>query len=121
MAHHIKKGEVTRDITAADYETDPTSCGTPAIAALFPGFAHHDVRTSGAVIRVRHGGSGLPLLLLHGNPQNHVCWHKVAARLAAHYHVILPDLRGYGDSSLPEPGDGHINYSFRALATDTSI
>ena len=118
MAHEIKKGAVVRDITAADYASDPTNCGTPAIAALFPGFAHQDIRTSGAVIRVRHGGSGPPLLLVHGNPQNHVCWHKVAARLAAHYHVILPDLRGYGDSSLPEPGDDHINYSFRALATD---
>lgn len=118
MAHEIKKGEVVRDITATDYESDPTRCGAPAIAALFPGFAHQDIRTSGAVIRVRHGGSGPPLLLVHGNPQNHVCWHKVAARLAAHYHVILPDLRGYGDSSLPEPGDNHVNYSFRALATD---
>ena len=59
------------------------------------------MRTSGAVIRLRHGGSGPPLLLLHGNPQNHVCWYKVAARLAQHYHVVLPDLRGYGDSSLP--------------------
>ncbi|MFT5508115.1 MAG: haloacetate dehalogenase, partial [Hyphomicrobiaceae bacterium] len=66
----------------------------------------------------RHGGSGPPLLLLHGNPENHVCWHKVAVRLAENYHVIMPDLRGYGDSSLPEPGDNHINFSFRAMAQD---
>jgi haloacetate dehalogenase len=104
--------------TAADYVRDPTRWGSPEIAALFPDFAHLDLRTSGAVIRLRHGGSGPPLLLLHGNPQNHVCWHKVAARLAQRYHVVLPDLRGYGDSSLPEAGPNHINYSFRAFAQD---
>jgi haloacetate dehalogenase len=104
--------------TAEDYERDPTRWGSPAVAALFPSFRHLDMRTAGAVIRLRHGGSGPPLLLLHGNPQNHVCWHKVAARLAQHYHVVLPDLRGYGDSSLPEPGPNHINYTFRAMAQD---
>src|SRR5499425_1755981 len=101
-----------------DYVRDPTRWGSPEIAALFPGFQHLDMRTGGAVIRVRHGGSGPPLLLLHGNPQNHVCWHKVAARLAQHYHVVLADLRGYGDSSLPDPGPNHINYTFRAMAQD---
>jgi haloacetate dehalogenase len=101
-----------------DYARDPTRWGSAEIAALFPGFQHLDMRTSGAVIRLRHGGSGPPLLLLHGNPQNHVAWHKVAGRLAAHYHVVLPDLRGYGDSSLPEAGPDHINYSFRAMAQD---
>src|SRR5207302_10038917 len=65
----------------ADYVRDPTRWGSPEIAALFPSFQHLDMRTSGAVIRLRHGGSGPPLLL-HGNPQNHVCWPKVAARLA---------------------------------------
>jgi len=103
---------------AADYSRDPTRWGSAEIAALFPGFQHLDMQTSGAVIRLRHGGSGPPLLLLHGNPQNHVAWHKVAARLAERYHVVLPDLRGYGDSSLPEPGADHINYSFRAMAQD---
>jgi haloacetate dehalogenase len=76
------------------------------------------MKTSGAVIRLRHGDSGPPLLLLHENPLNHVSWHKVAARLAKSYHVILPDLRGYGDSSLPPVGENHINYSFRAMAQD---
>ena len=90
--------------TAADYERDPTRWGSPAVAALFPGFKHLDMRTSGAVIRLRHGGSGPPLLLLHGNPQNHVCWHKVAARLAERYHVVLPDLRGYGNFRCPTLG-----------------
>lgn len=104
--------------TEADYQRDPTRWGSAEIAALFPGFQHLDVRTSGAIIRLRHGGCGPPLLLVHGNPQNHVCWYKVAARLAQSYHVILPDLRGYGDSSLPDPGPEHANYSFRAMAQD---
>ena len=70
------------------------------------------------IIRVRHGGSGPPLLLLHGYPNNHVLWHAVAAKLAQRYHVVCPDLRGYGDSSLPEPGDRLINYSHRVMAED---
>ncbi len=104
--------------TAEDYKRDPTRWGSAEVAAHFPDFAHLDVRTRGAVIRLRHGGSGPPLLLVHGNPQNHTCWYKIAARLAKNYHVILPDLRGYGDSSLPEPGTDHINYSFRAMSED---
>ena len=104
--------------SAADYALDPTRWGSAEIASLFPGFHHLDMRTNGAVIRLRHGGSGPPLLLLHGNPENHVAWHKIASRLAKNYHVVLPDLRGYGDSSLPEPGPNHINYSFRAMAQD---
>ena len=84
--------------TAEDYKRDPTRWGSAEVAAHFPDFAHLDVRTRGAVIRLRHGGSGPPLLLVHGNPQNHTCWYKIAARLAKNYHVILPDLRGYGDS-----------------------
>src|SRR6266481_7001252 len=99
-----------------DYALNPTRWGSAEVAGLFPGFQHLDMRTSGAVIRLRHGGSGPPLLLLHGNPQNHVCWYKVAARLAQRYHVVLPDLRGYGDSSLPEPGPNHVNYTFRVMA-----
>ena len=89
---------------AEDYTLNPTRWGSAEVAALFPGFEHLDMRTGGAVIRLRHGGSGPPLLLLHGNPENHVAWHKIASRLAKDYHVVLPDLRGYGDSSLPEPG-----------------
>jgi haloacetate dehalogenase len=107
--------------TADDYVRDPTRWGSADVAAHFPDFEHTDVRTSGATIRLRHSnnaGSKPPLLLVHGNPQNHTCWYKVAARLAKHYHVILPDLRGYGDSSLPEAGVDHVNYSFRTMATD---
>ena len=107
--------------TADDYARDPTRWGSAEVAAHFAGFEHMDVRTRGAVVRLRHGGQGdnkPPLLLVHGNPQNHTCWYKIAARLAQHYHVILPDLRGYGDSSLPEPGADHVNYSFRSMAND---
>src|SRR6476661_7114753 len=103
---------------APDYERAPNVWGSATVASWFPGFKHLDMATSGAVIRLRHGGSGPPLLLLHGNPQNHVSWHRIAARLAERYHVVLPDLRGYGDSSLPEAGPGNINYSFRAMAQD---
>jgi haloacetate dehalogenase len=106
------------EATAEDYARDPTRWGKPEIAALFPGFKHLDMRTKGAIIRVRHGGSGPPLLLLHGYPNNHVLWHAVAAKLAQRYHVVCPDLRGYGDSSLPEPGDRLINYSHRMMAED---
>ncbi len=110
--------DVLAEATAADYVRDPARWGSPEVAALFPGFKHLDMRTGGAVMRLRHGGSGPPLLLLRGNPINHVTWHAMAARLAQHYHVVLADLRGYGDSSLPEPGANHINYSFRAMAQD---
>jgi len=106
------------EATSADYARDPTRWGSAEVAALFPGFKHIDMRTKGAIIRVRHGGSGPPLLLLHGYPNNHVLWYAVAAQLAERYHVVLADLRGYGDSSLPEPGPKLINYSFRVMAED---
>ncbi len=106
------------DANLPDYERAPNLWGSANVASWFPGFRHLNMTTSGAVIRLRHGGSGPPLLLLHGNPQNHVAWHRIAAPLAQHYHVVLPDLRGYGDSSLPEAGPDNINYSFRAMAQD---
>jgi haloacetate dehalogenase len=109
---------VVGEASAADYARDPTRWGSADVAALFPGFKHLDMRTTGAVIRLRHGGSGPPLLMLHGNPNNHVLWYAVAARLAERYHVVLADLRGYGDSSLPEPGPNLVNYSFRVMAED---
>ena len=68
---------------------------------IMPGFTLTDIETCGARIRLRHGGSGPPLLLLHGNPLTHVAWHKVAPRLAEQFHVVAADLRGYGDSSAP--------------------
>jgi haloacetate dehalogenase len=85
---------------------------------LFPGFAQTVVRTSGATIPVFHKGDGPPVLLLHGYPESHITWPKVAPRLAERFSVYVPDLRGYGDSSRPSDGDRHINYSFRAMALD---
>ncbi len=73
---------VVAEASPADYARDPTRWGSADIAALFPAFKHLDMRTKDAVIRVRHGGSGPPLLLLHGYPNNHVLWHAVAAKLA---------------------------------------
>jgi haloacetate dehalogenase len=68
---------------------------------LFPGFQASGVKTSGATIRVFTKGEGQPLLLIHGHPETHVTWHKIAFLLAEQYTVIVPDLRGYGDSSKP--------------------
>ena len=85
---------------------------------MFEGFAQADIDTGEAVIRVRHGGSGPPLLLLHGYPQTHVMWHQVAPRLARDFTVVVPDLRGYGDSSKPPTTPNHAPYSKRAMARD---
>lgn len=85
---------------------------------MFEGFTHIKLETSGAVINLRYGGSGPPLLLLHGNPLTHVMWHKLAPRLAEDFFVVVSDLRGYGDSSKPASGPDHSAYSFRAMAND---
>ena len=77
-----------------------------------PGFDLRDVAASGARIRVAVGGeaSGRPVLLLHGHPQTHVTWHRVALGLVeAGYSVVAPDLRGYGDSGKPPGGENHVN------------
>jgi haloacetate dehalogenase len=88
---------------------------------LFPGFERRQIETSGATINLVTGGNGPPLLLLHGYPQTHVMWRKVAPALAENFTVVVPDLRGYGDSSNPPAGDDFINYSKRALAQDQVI
>jgi haloacetate dehalogenase len=91
----------------------------PPDSGLFKGFEAKWVRTNGADIFLRHGGTGPPLLLLHGNPQTLTCWHKIAEPLAQRFHVVAADLRGYGDSVGPTDGGAeHINYSFRAMAQD---
>ena len=81
-------------------------------------FAVRDFETSGARIHGRIGGSGPPMLLLHGNPLTHVSWHKIAPRLAEKFTVVATDLRGYGDSAKPPGGERSIGYSFRAMAQD---
>jgi haloacetate dehalogenase len=85
---------------------------------MFDGFTHAHVQTSGAEIAAWIGGSGPPLLLLHGYPQTHVCWHRVAPALAAHYTVVATDLRGYGDAAKPPGDETHAAYSKREMARD---
>ncbi len=85
---------------------------------LFPGFTRKRVRTSGATINLVTAGKGPAVLLLHGYPETHAMWHKVAPALARDYTVVCPDLRGYGDSSKPKGLPDHSNYSKRAMARD---
>lgn len=91
---------------------------TAALPDLFPGFESRRFQTKGAEIFARIGGKGPPLFLLHGYPQTHVIWHRVAPQLASHFRLILCDLRGYGDSSIPETVADHATYSKRAMAQD---
>ncbi len=85
---------------------------------MFQGFRTFTRNLDGVTIHGRIGGSGPPLLLLHGYPQTHVMWHKVAPALAQHFTVVAADLRGYGASSMPAPVADHSNYSKRAMAED---
>ncbi|MDH3642633.1 MAG: alpha/beta fold hydrolase, partial [Gammaproteobacteria bacterium] len=77
----------------------------------FDGFESREVQVSGARIHALTGGSGPPLLLLHGYPQSHVMWHRVVPALAQRFLVVAPDLRGYGTSSKPPAGDDYSGYS----------
>lgn len=81
-------------------------------------FKKKKIRTSGATINLATAGSGPAVLLLHGYPETHAMWHKVAPELARDYTVVCADLRGYGDSSKPKGVPGHANYSKRAMALD---
>ena len=85
---------------------------------LFPNFDSHAIEVNGLKIMARKGGSGRPLLLLHGHPQTHAIWHRVAQQLAKSFTVIMTDLRGYGDSSKPQGLHDHSNYSKRSMALD---
>jgi haloacetate dehalogenase len=85
---------------------------------MFEGFQRRQVTTSGAVINLVTGGSGPPLLLLHGYPQTHAMWHAVAPRLAEEFTVVAPDLRGYGASAKPPGGADHSGYAKRTMALD---
>ena len=85
---------------------------------MFEGFECRQIKTAGSTINVLQGGKGPPVLLLHGYPQTHVMWHKIAPRLANDFSLVLPDLRGYGDSSKPPDGEDHFGYSKRSTAQD---
>ena len=89
-----------------------------AAAGFFEGFKREQIKTSGAVISVVHGGQGSPVLLLHGIPETHVLWRKVAPVLAPNFTLVIADLRGYGDSSKPPGGADHFGYSKRAMGQD---
>ena len=88
------------------------------ISRLFRNSSIRDVNVGGVSIRIRQLGSGPPLLLLHGHPQTHAIWHRVAPELGQHFSLILADLRGYGDSSKPKGDSDHQNYSKRVMAQD---
>lgn len=85
---------------------------------MFEGFEQTTIKTTNATIDLVKGGQGSPVLLLHGYPQTHVMWHKIAPRLAEDFSLVIPDLRGYGDSSKPPDGENHFGYSKRATAQD---
>jgi len=85
---------------------------------LFPGLALEHCRVNGVDICFRRGGQGAPMLLVHGFPQTHAIWHRVAPRLATRYSLVMPDLRGYGDSAKPPTTEDHASYSKRAMARD---
>ncbi|MEI6027479.1 MAG: alpha/beta hydrolase [Betaproteobacteria bacterium] len=95
---------------------------TAATPPWFEGFEEQRLNVGAVTLRVRTGGrpDAPPLLLLHGFPQTHVMWHRVAQRLAPHFRLVLPDLRGYGDADKPDGGPDHAGYSKRAMAADVT-
>jgi haloacetate dehalogenase len=93
--------------------------GEPAWKRMFPsGFRNERIKTSGAEINAVIGGAGPPVLLFHGAPQSLITWRLIAPDLAKQYTLVMCDLRGYGDSSKPEDGENHSNYSKRPMALD---
>jgi len=92
--------------------------GGPAVTPFFPGFRRASIQTEGTEINVVIGGRGPPLLLIHGYPETHVEWRKIAPELARAHTVIMADLRGYGDSGKPTSDSLHLTYSKRAMASD---
>ena len=87
---------------------------------MFEGFEHQQITTSGTTINLVKGGNGPGLLLLHGYPQTHAMWHKIAPRLAQDFTVVAPDLRGYGDSGKPHGDREHLTYSKRSMTSTWS-
>ncbi|WP_438978673.1 alpha/beta fold hydrolase [Polynucleobacter sp.] len=89
-----------------------------SINQLFPDFEPRVFEVNGIQIAGHIGGSGSPLLLLHGHPQTHAIWHKLAPALMKSHTLVMTDLRGYGDSSKPQGDIDHSNYSKRVMAQD---
>ena len=117
----LKKAAALAAVTAGAAATPSEAAAQSEADTLhfFPaGFKHEKVQTSGATINVVRGGDGPPLLLMHGAPQSHVSWHIVAPQFAKDHTVIMPDLRGYGDSSKSPDTPDHANYAKRAMALD---
>jgi haloacetate dehalogenase len=85
---------------------------------MFDGFTHKQIKTQETTINLVQGGSGDPILLLHGYPQTHACWHRVAPILAERFTVVCADLRGFGDSAKPPSDPEHLAYSKRVMAQD---
>lgn len=85
---------------------------------LMPEFTRRRIDTGEVALHVAVGGSGPPIVLLHGFPETHLCWHAVAPRLATRFTVVCPDLRGYGESDKPEGDATHERYSKRVMARD---
>jgi haloacetate dehalogenase len=85
---------------------------------VFDGFDEFDVATNGTTIHARRGGEGPPVLLLHGIPETHVMWHRVAPQLAERFTVVATDLRGFGASGTPPSTPDHAPYSMREIAHD---
>ena len=83
---------------------------------FFPGFAQRHIPVAGIELNCRLGGEGPPLLLLHGYPQTHVCWHRLAPALARKFSLVIPDLPGYGDSGSLEADGENQNYAKRNIA-----
>jgi haloacetate dehalogenase len=98
--------------------TAPPSGRRYGRAVFGAGFEQIDVVVAGVRIHAVRGGEGPPVLLLHGFPQSHVMWHRIAPELAREHTVVAPDLRGYGDSDRPDAGGDHAGYAFRAMAVD---
>src|SRR5256886_10325272 len=99
-------------------QSSPALAQTVAASSVnfFPGFRRQTVQTSGTTINVLVGGDGPPVLLLHGYPQTHVEWRKIAPELATNHALVIPDLRGYGANGKHTDGGDHIYYSKHATA-----
>src|SRR5271163_4299604 len=89
----------------------------PDLVDLYPGYAARWIDTAAGKIFARVGGSGPPLLLLHGHPQSNVMWHRVAPALAPHFTLVIADLPGYGASAAPRSDAEHAPYTKRAMAS----